>query len=247
MNGGGGGGGASHSYPIYPGSGGLGQGGGLLTMGDMVDKIDNQNFRIMLWKKNAYLAKIAIRRKNAQSAAASKANMRKQQANVTQGLKNSAVNRQQSNGGSVYPFGIQSNLLPVAKAVGLDVDFQIAVGGNVSVGGIHILQGPDAGRIVLYTDLGVGAGLDVSGSLKETNIFFTGDINDFTIEALRGNRMEYSGAVTINGVDVSGGFFQSIDLINGGRVFGISVGVGVGAFPYWISGGSNFGTTTIYE
>jgi hypothetical protein len=134
---------------------------------------------------------------------------------------------------------------PVAKAFSIDGDISVGGGVNVAAGYFVILQGVDAGKLQSFGDFGVGGGADISINLKETNIFYTGDIKNFRLNSLSGTRHEFSAGVTINGIDFSGSYFRSEIDDNGGRVIGVSGGVGVGAIPYSLSGGWNYGGTVL--
>ena len=146
---------------------------------------------------------------------------------------------------SLYPLGFQSNLLPVAKSVGIDVDLGMGTG---SAGGILIMQGPDAGKMVGFSDVGGGLAVpDASIAIQETNFWVTGSVNNFTIEKLNGFRNDAFVGGTIYNFDITGSFIWSNPDISGGRVIGGGFGIGVSVIPIWLSGGWNEGKTTIYK
>lgn len=136
--------------------------------------------------------------------------------------------------------------------VGGDVDLFAAGGGEFGAGFIHILRGPDAGKTVGYLDRGVGGGLDLSIGVEGGVIFYTGDVKNFQIELLQGDRNEYSAATPILGVN---GFISSTpNPIDGGKVIGIMGTYGPGINPLNLFGiavpfmfNFNYGSTKIYN
>ena len=162
-----------------------------------------------------------------------------------------AGDSQQSNGGglkgvaNILSYGTESNKLPVTRAISGDLDLGFS---TISGGWILILQGPDVGKIVGFKDVGAGFSIpDFDGNLKQTDFFVTGDVNQFTISSLKGERTELIVGGTLSHINITGSITRADNSGPWGRVYGISVGVGAGVIPIWGSFGVGYGETTIYE
>lgn len=145
-----------------------------------------------------------------------------------------------------------SKYLPVAVMYGVDGDFVIGAGTEMTVGFAVILRGPDAGKVVGFLDGAPGpaaGGADASAALEGMYIFYSGDANNFSAELLKGYRTEFSGSFSaIIDLGITGFIGRNINPIDGGRVYGIggSFGVGWPVFNRILNGNINKGTTTIY-
>ncbi len=138
-------------------------------------------------------------------------------------------------------------LLPVAKALSIDLDFFFGSGGDVKcIGYIIILQGPDAGEIKRFSDAGGGGGMDVSGALAETNFWYTGNIDNFGIQTFQQPRVEFNIAASFV-ADIGLSLSVSKKDIYGGRLIGTTASAGFGYLPWIISGNVNYGTTKIFN
>jgi hypothetical protein len=135
---------------------------------------------------------------------------------------------------------------------GLDGDFVIGAGSEMTIGFAVILRGPDAGKVVGFLDgTSAGptaAGADASAALEGMYIFYSGDVNNFSAKLLEGYRTEFSGSFSaIIDLGITG-FMGEINPKDGGRVYGFggSFGVGWSVFDAVINGNFNKGTTVIY-
>ncbi len=140
-----------------------------------------------------------------------------------------------------------SNLLPVATIITGDVDYFVGGGMDSSPYGIVLmLQGPQAGQWRTLSDVGWGLGVDVSASLEQTNLWYTGDLNNFTFKTIEGKRHEVGAALSFV-VDLGATASLTTKDRYGGRIIGLGFSVGVGApFPWLLSGNYNFGETFIH-
>jgi len=142
-----------------------------------------------------------------------------------------------------------SNLIPVAVMWGVDMDFVIGYGTELTVGAAIIFRGPDAGEVYPFLDGSYQAiGEDISASFEGLWIFYTGNSSNFNATSLEGIRTEISAAIT-RGIDIGTQvFFGQLD-IHGGRVIGIggSIGVGYPVFGLPASININRGETVVYK
>ena len=138
------------------------------------------------------------------------------------------------------------NWLPVAHTVSIDLDGVFVLGADVEIIGAGVmLQGPDAGTIFFFSDVGAAAGMDISASFKETSIWFSGDINQLTIQNMGGKRMEVNGSMEFV-IDI-GLSFSASEKVLGGRLYGYGTSAGVGVpLPWLIGGNANAGATKIW-
>lgn len=144
-------------------------------------------------------------------------------------------------GGGIWPFG-----LPVAWSIGVDLDVVVGIGGDmnpISYG--EILQGKDTGKGFLMNDGGIGVGLDVSISAEVTLYFYTGEINDFSLMSLSGQRVEGNFGVSF-GIDFGLGIAVSKLDYYGGRVIAVKGFIGAG-IPTYVGGNINMGETFIQK
>jgi hypothetical protein len=141
------------------------------------------------------------------------------------------------------------NVIPVAKMYSLDLDYFVTGGMDAQpIGFIVVLQGPDAGKVAAFGDIGyIGGGVDISASIKETNLWYTGDIDNFRISTIEGYRREINGALSY-GADLGLSLSWTKTDAYGGRLFGLGVSVGVSPPMPWLgSGNYNEGKTYIYK
>ena len=147
-----------------------------------------------------------------------------------------------------------SNILPVAKSIGIDIDFMVGIGHDFSPISIGIVfQGQDKWETFTFGDFGGldeygeswAFGLDLSGSIEETNYWYTGDIENFRIETFNGKRTEVNIGGSY-GIDLGIGVSASDPDAYGGRLIGVKAFIGVGWSPFVISGNINRGKTIVY-
>jgi len=108
-----------------------------------------------------------------------------------------------------------------------------------------ILRGKDKGTGFLLSGGGYAVGLDVSGSAKGTVYFYTGDINNFSVNSLNGPRVEGNFGFTYF-MDLGFGVSVSEPDDFGGRVIGISGFFGAG-IPTIVGGNVNWGESFIQK
>ena len=99
-------------------------------------------------------------------------------------------------------------------------------------------------------DHGVGFGLDISGAGQSGFLFYTGDVKNFTVNSIKGERSAISGAIGMKG---AAGFITPEDAA-GGRVIGLMGTYGPGVNPVTFYGFAipftfniNFGWTGIFN
>ena len=133
-----------------------------------------------------------------------------------------------------------------ALTLSIDLDAFIIGGADIKPIGIILpLRGGDAFRPHLFSDAGVGAGLDISASIQGGKLWYTGNVNDIRIEMFQGYRGEANIAFTY-GVDVGLGV-SAAQLPNGEYVLGASGSVGFGIpAPFPVTGNVNVGATYIW-
>ncbi|REE00184.1 RHS repeat-associated protein [Marinoscillum furvescens DSM 4134] len=152
----------------------------------------------------------------------------------------------QSSGGSGANDGIWPYGSPVAWSIGVDLDVVVGVGGDmnpISYG--TILQGKDKGTGFILSDGGIGVGLDVSGSVDGTVYFYTGDLDDFSVNSLNGPRVEGNFGASFF-ADLGVGVAVSEEDRFGGRVIAVKGFIGAG-IPTYVGGNANWGETFIQK
>jgi hypothetical protein len=137
-------------------------------------------------------------------------------------------------------------LVPVAITYGVDLDVISGYGSDmnpISVG--IILRGDDQWEIFTLHDAGSGIGFDISGSIEATRWYYSGNIDNFTIQTINGLRTEFNFGYS-GGIDAGAGFIISPPDRYGGRLWGIRGYFGLG-FPSGVSGNVNRGRTFIHS
>lgn len=134
-----------------------------------------------------------------------------------------------------------------AWSIGVDIDIILGFGGDESpIAYGTVLAGKDKGKGFLMSDAGLpGFGLDVSGSLEGTVYFYTGDINNFTVNTLKGPGFEANLGASV-GIDAGIGFAVSDPDQFGGRIIAIKLFGGAG-IPTMVGGNINWGETFIQK
>jgi len=151
-----------------------------------------------------------------------------------------------------------NDLIPVAKSISIDVD--IVPGGGMDwtpIGIGTVFKGKDRGKLFGYTsiasidnlgykDLLWAYGFDMSVSLKETNYWYVGNIDNFSIQSFNGYGYEFNLAGTVLadfGITIG---TMEPDPVHGGYLIyvGFSVGVGV---PSGMSGNINKNQTKAWR
>ncbi|WP_436517257.1 DUF6443 domain-containing protein [Ekhidna sp. To15] len=143
--------------------------------------------------------------------------------------------------------------MPVALMYGLDGDFVVGAGTELTIGGAIILRGPDAGKVVGFLD-GTGAGPtagggDASASIEGMYVFYSGNVENFNASMLEGYRTEVSGSFSaVVDFGVNSFWARDVNPIDGGRVYGFggSFGIGWPVFNSVINGNTNYGQTIIF-
>ncbi len=142
-----------------------------------------------------------------------------------------------------------NNAVPDAVSISLNGDFYCASGGSVGFAGYLImLNGADVGKSIGFTDAGGGLGtMGATATFVLTKYYYIGgDINNLFMSDIGGKRTSINigaGEGIVGGVGLSWMSGHNGD----GVIFGISYGVGVGAWGTIIGGNINVGGTILWK
>ncbi len=131
---------------------------------------------------------------------------------------------------------------PFYKAEAISGDLGIVLGGTeYDGGGILVLAGNDAGKIIPYGEIGyIGIAPEVSTGLEFGRIDYTGNVKNFTSNMLLGERTKIWGGIDV-GPSLGAGVAWGKPIRNPNYIISTTLSIGVGASPFAISGGLNHG------
>lgn len=132
-----------------------------------------------------------------------------------------------------------------AISIGLPIHAYAPAGGSTTpLGVIMTLRGPDAFKPRVFTDIGVGAGFDISGSIEYTKYRLHGKVEGVLLNNFTGWRAEVNlSAQALGRAGLSAGVSPTdAGLISYG---GVSLGVSV-PIPLPVNGNFNAGYTKVF-
>jgi hypothetical protein len=112
-------------------------------------------------------------------------------------------------------------MVPVAQTFAFDLDIIVVAGAEMSPIGVGIIyKGKDKGKTFAYSDAGkvfLTYGINLSGGVESYIWYYSGDIQNFSIETFNGNRNEFEVGFATWGTGIT---WSSMDNF-GGRLIGV--------------------------